>query len=399
MRAVSQRVMKKHLSQTILENGIYALIWLVVLAVPLFGYHDGDGIQWPAVIHFWLGTLPFAGLFVLNNYILMPMLMLRKRYGWYVVCTLLAIVILFIVIPLSTGVPKVHLFCKAAADSVCVNDTMHEVLYGYPVELHGHEGFAPMPPHPPKGGMVDMPIRLLPVKWEMLINRTLIAILILGCNIAIKLLFRSMRDARYLREVESQRLKAELRYLKAQVNPHFFMNTLNNIHALIDIDTEKAKEAVIELSKIMRYVLYDADRQTVSLQKEIDFIDNYIRLMRLRYSDDVEISTEYPARLPDVQVPPLALVTLTENAFKHGISYRTDSFVHTVLEVGDGFIVYTVSNSISDCAAGASGTAGSGVGLDNLLKRLDLLYGSNYSFEVQRTDRQYVASLRIPTEL
>ena len=177
------------------------------------------------------------------------------------------------------------------------------------------------------------------------------------------------------------------------------MNTLNNIHALIDIDTEKAKEAVIELSKIMRYVLYDADRQTVSLQKEIEFIDNYIRLMRLRYSDDVDISTEYPAMMPDVQVPPLALATLTENAFKHGISYRIDSFVHTVLEVGDGFIVYTVSNSISDCAAGVSGMTGNGVGLDNLLKRLELLYGTDYSFEVQRTDRQYVASLRIPTEL
>ena len=390
--------MKKHLSQTILENGIYVLIWSVVLAVPLFGYHDGDGVQWSAVTHFWLGTLPFAGLFVLNNYILMPMLMLRKRYGWYVMWAILVIIIIFIVIPLSTGLPKMHMFCAAETDSLCLDTVIHEGIYRCPEALPGHEGFAAPPPRPPQG-YIDMPISLLPVKWEMLVNRTLIAILILGCNIAIKLLFRSMRDARYMREVESQRLKAELKYLKAQINPHFFMNTLNNLHALIDIDTEKAKEAVIELSKIMRYVLYDADRQTVSLQKEIEFIDNYIRLMRLRYSDDVDISTEYPAMMPDVQVPPLALATLTENAFKHGISYRIDSFVHTVLEVGDGFIVYTVSNSISDCAAGVSGMTGNGVGLDNLLKRLELLYGTDYSFEVQRTDRQYVASLRIPTEL
>jgi Putative regulator of cell autolysis len=100
-----------------------------------------------------------------------------------------------------------------------------------------------------------------------MLNSWLLAILLIGFNVAIRLLFKSIGDSRRLKELESQRLWAELNYLKAQVNPHFFMNTLNNIHALIDIDVEQAKDTVIELSRIMRYVLYEADSAFVPLKK------------------------------------------------------------------------------------------------------------------------------------
>ena len=111
-------------------------------------------------------------------------------------------------------------------------------------------------------------------------------------------------------------MQAEMDYLKYQINPHFFMNTLNNIHALIDIDTEYAKNAVIELSKMMRYVLYDSGREIISLNKDIQFIQNYIGLMRIRYTNDVDIRVEYPHDLPtQVSIPPLLLIVFVENAF------------------------------------------------------------------------------------
>ena len=224
-------------------------------------------------------------------------------------------------------------------------------------------------------------------------NDWLLAVLVIGCNLAIRFLFKSIQDDRHLKELESQRLKTELNYLKAQVNPHFFMNTLNNIHALIDIDGERAKETVIELSRIMRYVLYDADRPTVPLRKEMEFIDNYIRLMRIRYAGEVEIRTLCPADPPDVQVPPLMLITLTENAFKHGMSYREGSFIDIRLTVEEGVFSYTVENSVAPDAE-----RGSGVGLENLRKRLGLLYGSAGSLETRNAGGRYTAKLKIPVK-
>ena len=118
-----------------------------------------------------------------------------------------------------------------------------------------------------------------------------------GLNMGIKLLYRSLRDEQQMEELKRQNLQAEMDYLRYQINPHFFMNTLNNIHALIDIDTEYAKSAVIELSKMMRYVLYESGSETISLKKDIQFIENYIELMRIRYDSSIDICLDYPATL------------------------------------------------------------------------------------------------------
>lgn len=106
------------------------------------------------------------------------------------------------------------------------------------------------------------------------------------------------------------------------------MNTLNNIHALVDIDPEKAKDTILELSKMMRFVLYEGDKKGVPITREFDFIRNYVTLMKLRYTDKVEVKVELPAEVPDYELPPLMLITFIENAFKHGISYQHASFIH-----------------------------------------------------------------------
>ena len=109
----------------------------------------------------------------------------------------------------------------------------------------------------------------------------------------------TLRDEQQMEELKRQNLQAEMDYLRYQINPHFFMNTLNNIHALIDIDTEYAKSAVIELSKMMRYVLYESGSETISLKKDIQFIENYIELMRIRYDSSIDICLDYPATIPN----------------------------------------------------------------------------------------------------
>ena len=214
-----------------------------------------------------------------------------------------------------------------------------------------------------------------------------------GFNVAIKLLFKSIRDDRHLKELEKQNLQTELEYLKHQINPHFFMNTLNNIHALIDVDTEKAKESVIELSKIMRYILYDSSQPIISLQKEITLLNNYIALMRIRYTDSIDINVNIADNLPDVQIPPLLFISFIENAFKHGISYQHPSFVHIMLEPREKELsFYIVNSNFSDTRNP------SGIGLENVTKRLQLLYGDKYILETRAEENSFSVNLIIPIE-
>lgn len=387
---VSFDIMRKHPSPAVLETCIYAVLWIIVAVVPLFGYYDTDGIHWCEVEHFWLRVSPFFILFLINNYLLTVLFLNRKRYGIYVASILLFVGVLFVAVPLSVG-KRMPRPIPRFVESVAL-----EKQDGWRSDVtersSWHDGRLPASSR----RVVERRPPWLPMhfRWGYLFYDCLLALLVVGFNVAIRLLFKSMQDARRLRELESQNLKAELQYLKMQVNPHFFMNTLNNIHALIDIDTEKAKETVIDLSRIMRYVLYDADRPTVPLRKEVEFIGNYIELMLPRYRPELlDLQTSYPEEIPDVQIPPLLLVTLMENAFKHGISYRHASFIHSSLVLEQGWIVYTVCNSATGKPASTTG-----VGLEILRKRLNLLYENQHTFSVEQTDDTFRATLKIPIE-
>ncbi|WP_231478033.1 sensor histidine kinase [Xylanibacter brevis] len=219
-----------------------------------------------------------------------------------------------------------------------------------------------------------------------------VVILMFGANLGVKEFIRSRDDRRRLAELERQNLEHQLAYLRYQISPHFFMNTLNNIHALIDIDPEKAQETIVELSKMMRYVLYDADKERVALNKELNFIETYIKLMRLRYTDKVRISLTLPADVPDRQLPPLMLISFVENAFKHGVSYQHDSFIEVSMTVADNKFTFRCRNSKAKTPSQEKG----GVGLANVRQRLNLLYGDRYSLRINEGANDYSVELNIP---
>jgi hypothetical protein len=373
---------KPERKQWILENLIYLIIWLLVFVGPLFRTNMQEEWNWEMMTGIFRMTLPVFVLFLINNYILVPLFLIRKKSWWYA---------LFIFI----------CFLLFAAEPL--------VLSGQRTRFHPDETWTEQRSHPSRGNRFH-PIppknRQLPVPnaarsfvprlgmAPLMINRLLIAVLMVGFNIAVKFLFKSMQDDRRLRELEKHTLETELNYLKIQISPHFFMNTLNNIHALIDMDAEKAKGAIIELSKIMRYVLYDADCLQVSLKQEIQFIVNYVALMRIRYTEGINIRVQLPPEIPDVKIPPLLFFTLIENAFKHGISYRYDSFIHIILSVEDGRLYCRVENSMPPHAKNRK----SGVGMENMRKRLTLLYPGRYTLDIQPSDETYQVTLIIPLE-
>jgi sensor histidine kinase YesM len=187
-----------------------------------------------------------------------------------------------------------------------------------------------------------------------------------------------------LKEVEAERATAELRNLRSQINPHFLLNTLNNIYALTAFDTPKAQQAIQELSKMLRHILYDYQQPKVTLSDEVEFLQNYVNLMRIRLSDSVDVKFQTFIANPQLEVAPMVFISLVENAFKHGVSPSEPSFIHIQIESADNQIVCDIQNS--NHPKTANDHSGHGIGLQQVQRRLDLSYPDHYQWEHGPTD-------------
>ena len=236
----------------------------------------------------------------------------------------------------------------------------------------------------------------------------IILILMLGMNLGVKLYFKQKGDQRHLTEMERKNLEQQLEYLKYQLNPHFLMNALNNIHALVDIDPERSKEAIIQLSKILRYVLYETDNKRVPLNKELEFMKNYTDLMRMRYGGKLQFTDSSNLLIPSSpeqsqMIPPLLFVSFVENAFKHGVSYQQPSFIEIT---GKRYkdkqehdrLLWSCRNSKHQKQQQTTVPQQGGVGMANVRQRLDIIFGNNYTLNVNETDDTYEVTLDIPME-
>ncbi len=193
-----------------------------------------------------------------------------------------------------------------------------------------------------------------------------------------------------LREEEKQKKEAELTWLKYQLNPHFLFNTMNNISSLTQINPDQAQESIGRLSDVLRYAIYGTENATVPLSGEIAFMEDYISLMQLRCNELATVSVEMHPPKGDVQIAPLLFISLIENAFKHGVNARQESFVSIRLQPEGEDIVFECANSVFP---ESDGQIGSGIGLDNLKQRLELLYPGKHSYEQSSNEREYRVKL------
>jgi LytS/YehU family sensor histidine kinase len=193
--------------------------------------------------------------------------------------------------------------------------------------------------------------------------------------------------------LEKENMATQLVLLRNQVSPHFLMNTLNNIHSLVDINTCEAKEAIIKLSKLMRYLLYETETEKTTLKREIEFLGSYINLMKLRFNEKVIITLNLPTSIPEKTIPPFIFTSLIENAFKHGISYKGESFINIDMTIDEEHLLLVVKNSKSE---NNQIDDFSGIGIDNTRKRLELLYGKNYHLDIIDNKDLFTVNLSIP---
>jgi sensor histidine kinase YesM len=226
-------------------------------------------------------------------------------------------------------------------------------------------------------------------------------ILLLLLPLILSLMLKSLENFFTLqtekREIENKSLQSELQNLKYQLQPHFFFNSLNNIYSLIELSPTRAQEAIHGLSKLMRYLLYDTGKERIKLSQEIIFLEKYIELMELRQTDKTRISFDFPLILTkDYDISPLLFISIVENAFKHGISPMHTSKMEFLLKVKENNIEFIASNN--NYPKDQSDKSGSGLGLENLKKRLELIYPRRHELMYGVSDNVFHISLKIIPE-
>lgn len=364
------------------ENLLIAVAWTLVYAsAPLYSWYadvlNGFEFHFDKVFGTWIVMSFFLVLYLIHHFIIVPKFFLKKRYIAYGVS-------LCIVISLFTAALIWH-----APRHFGPNE--HKVRKHAPRHIEDRR-MMPMDKGPRfSKKMLDPPD----------VARLVIALMMIGVDLGWVAWVNSQKLQRRLLLLEKQNLKQELEHLRYQINPHFFMNTLNNIYVLVDLDQERAKSAIIELSGLMRYSLYNRSDSLTPLQKEIEFLRQYISLMKLRFANKVDLKTDLPdAPSSDIMMPPLLFATFVENAFKHGISYMKASFINISLAVDKEkkVIHFRCENSRNEISV-TTQDGYHGIGLNNVRKRLDLQYGEDYSLNINEEDSErFVVDLILPIQ-
>jgi len=194
-------------------------------------------------------------------------------------------------------------------------------------------------------------------------------------------------------QLQKAQLRSELNFLKTQIQPHFFFNTLNNLYALSIKKSDNAPEVILKLSEIMQYVLYDAKDRTIKLSKEINYIHSYLELEKLRYGDNLKSELGVSGNIDDIEVPPLLYLPFIENCFKHGAKNNDNIWVNISFERKEDQLLFHVENNFN---RGHKPEIKHGIGIENVKRRLELLYDSKFKLNTDIFDDRYVVHLTIP---
>ena len=384
--AKNNDLMKRMDTEKKQELVIYGILWgLVFLLVPavilLQGLSNDPNFQLKEIFRIWLGILPFFLLFLVHDFLVAPLLLEKRKGGLYVVAVMALLLVFGGYIWSSRRAPRPEPKERPELQQ-------RPVPQEGPMSLERPDEGRLLPP-PDEG---RHPLGSMPLTPELM--RFMLGLLMLGVNLGVKFFLKAQRSERMMQQMKAENLEHQLETLRYQSNPHFFMNTLNNIHALVDIDPEQAKASIEEFSKLMRFLLYEGDRPTIPLTTELEFLRHYIALMKIRYADSVHIDLSLPEEAPGAEVPPLVFASFVENAFKHGISYERPSFIRVAVALEDGKIVFKCVNT----RQGEDQVRSHGVGLANVRGRLDLLYGDRYTLLIDPSTELYDILLLLPME-
>jgi len=355
-------------------------------------------------------------LFYLNYYLLIPRLFEKKKYFYYFSLTLLVFIIYlfqhamirvsyfsppngsFRVIQFSgsppgktdslmpsityvstnqvtAGVPSLDSirFESGLSESITSTDSLRRMIPGFP---------------PGDTQLFGIPKRI----WLMALNNAVSSFTLLFLiGGFIRLAFSFIRNQNEKKLLENANLNAEVNFLKSQINPHFLFNTLNSIYSQAHSRSDKTEVSILKLSELLRYVLYDSGESKVELAKDIQYINNYIDLQKIRLSSKVKINYSVNGTMHGCKIAPMLLIAFIENAFKHGISYSQASYINIEIKIIDETLTLLVSNPVVQRNSFVNG----GLGLKNVTRRLELLYPGKYQLIIQQENNQHLVNLNL----
>jgi hypothetical protein len=351
-------------------------VWVVILFTPILFREDiYSPIRRIVLIQLQI-LIPLLFLFLTNRFILVPRFLFKGKQVIYIVLVMGLITLL----TAGSYFYDKKVKNKPPPDVLQADYQIKQPPYAFPGGVDRFGNLRPAQTRQPK------PI-------PPFANFLILSILIVGFDTGLRSNLRWIEVENEKVRLEKENVATQLVLLRNQVSPHFLMNTLNNIHSLVDINKVEAKEAIIKLSKLMRYLLYETETEKTTLKKEVEFLESYINLMKLRFNEKVKITLNLPTTIPDKKIPPFIFTSLIENAFKHGISYKDDSFICIDLITGEERLLLIVKNSKND---NKQIEEFSGIGIENTRKRLELLYGTNYHLDIINNDSLFTVTLSIP---
>lgn len=342
------------------------IVWVALFFMPFTFVRPNQSVD--IKTYFLLATQPLAMmmLFYLNYCYLLKKFFEGKRKTFWIVNLLLVLV-------LSVGIHESMAMMWRSEQKKVNTPRMHEMAD------HKEQ----MPKH-----------KARPFAFLLLLRESFSLSVVIGIAGAIAMWKRLSETEDARKEAENAKARAELCNLRSQINPHFLLNTLNNIYALTAFDANKAQCAIMELSKMLRHILYDNQQPFVKLTEEVVFLHNYIELMKIRLSKNVEVVEEI--NVPEnckAKVAPMIFISLIENAFKHGVSPTENSFIIIRIYVEEGKIICHIENS--NFPKTESDRSGHGIGLQQVLRRLELTYSGKYEWIKGRIQDSNVYSSKI----
>ena len=327
---------------------IHILVWALLYAFFLFPFFFQLG-QIPPDLPMRLGLT--IVLFYINYFYLVPKLLLKKGTGYYIMVCLLLIAVSMLVI---------------------------------------NYGLAPKPQFVPEfQGNRPPPINERAIHF-LFAMMNLSAPFFVSSFLRVYLEWRKNEDLR--KKVENEKVNSELQFLKTQLNPHFLFNSLNTIYSLSVKKSSGTPDAIISLSEMMRYMLYEADKDKVPLSKELEYIKNYVQLQKLRLSDSANVTLKISGEEKGKDIAPLLFISFIENAFKYGTDYTGKTFVDISFVIGQNTIKFSIKNIIG---AYRKQEANSGVGLENTRNRLQLLYPGSHDLQIFDIGENYIVNLTL----
>lgn len=325
---------------------LHTAVWTSILLFFMLLGGSGKITYKSFVMIFYFGLINIA-IFYINYLIILPKLLNRKKYLWCAVS--------MIVLVLLVGLFKYGL-AKFFEDIVLVRGDKKQY----------HLGF-----------------------WEYYLSAIFISCLIMFLSTALKFMMDWFVNEKVKTTLENEKLHAELAFLKSQINPHFLFNTLNNIYSLAYQQSDKTPAAILKLSEIMRYMLYESNEDMVDLSKEIRYLENYIELQRLRFKNQAFVNLNISGEAQNQKIMPLVLISFVENAFKHGVATDEKYPIEISIRIEADKLRFNVSNKVHKLNKDEAG----GIGLINVKRRLDLFYQDHYNLEIKDHPEFYTSEL------